>query len=108
MDIGRCSSGTRSAFSFDIAHAGSRAEELHASASRSVVADPPEVRSHNGVLEDDLTYSNFKDADGQERYCYWDKSGAESPTLRISPGDLLILHLKNELVSASSTPKPAP
>jgi FtsP/CotA-like multicopper oxidase with cupredoxin domain len=67
----------------------------------SVVADPPEVRSHNGVLEDDLTYSNFKDADGQERYCYWDKSGAESPTLRISPGDLLILHLKNELVSAS-------
>lgn len=70
----------------------------------SVVADPPEVRSHNGVLQAELTYSNFKNVDGQEQYCYWDKSGAASPTLRISPGDLLILHLKNELsaVSASS------
>ncbi|MBB6143550.1 FtsP/CotA-like multicopper oxidase with cupredoxin domain [Silvibacterium bohemicum] len=68
----------------------------------SVVADPPEVRSHNGVLQADLTYSNFKAANGQEHYCYWDTSGADSPTLRISPGDLLILHLKNELVAASS------
>jgi FtsP/CotA-like multicopper oxidase with cupredoxin domain len=30
-------------------------------------------------------------------YCYTDGQGHESPTLRVHPGDLVILHLRNEL-----------
>ena len=66
----------------------------------STVVDPPEVRSHDGVLDVELTYSNFKAADGQEEYCYQDENGNPSPTLRLQPGDLLILRLKNRLTVA--------
>jgi FtsP/CotA-like multicopper oxidase with cupredoxin domain len=81
----------------------------------SVVAEPPEVRSRDGVLRLDLTYSNFKGADGQEQYCYWDERGEQAPTLRLQPGDLLILHLKNRLSAlpsaargAGAVPMPVP
>jgi FtsP/CotA-like multicopper oxidase with cupredoxin domain len=61
-----------------------------------VVAEPEDLRSQNGVLRVDLAYRNVRDADGQMRYCYVSKDGGEAPTLRVTPGDLLILRLKNE------------
>ncbi|MFZ3256160.1 MAG: multicopper oxidase domain-containing protein [Candidatus Acidiferrales bacterium] len=67
----------------------------------SVVAEPEEIRSHHGVLKAELTYVNFMAADGQEEYCYLSKNGGEAPTLRVHPGDLLILRLKNELKSSA-------
>src|SRR5271156_276452 len=36
----------------------------------SVVTEPENLRSRNGVLEVELTYSNFRASDGQEEYCY--------------------------------------
>jgi FtsP/CotA-like multicopper oxidase with cupredoxin domain len=63
----------------------------------SVVPEPTDLRSHNGVLKVDLTIHNFPEPDGSTRYCYIDSSGNESPTLRVKPGDLLILRLKNDL-----------
>ena len=45
----------------------------------------------------DLTIHNDTEANGSTRYCYVDASGKQSPTLRLKPGDLLILHLKNDL-----------
>ncbi len=36
-------------------------------AAGSVVADPEELRSANGVLKLELTYRNFKTADGREQ-----------------------------------------
>jgi FtsP/CotA-like multicopper oxidase with cupredoxin domain len=58
--------------------------------------EPEDLRSHNGILEAELT---ARDAvvNGQRRYCFTDQDGRESPTLRVSPGDLVILHLKNDL-----------
>jgi FtsP/CotA-like multicopper oxidase with cupredoxin domain len=35
------------------------------------------------------------------RYCFTDAAGAESPNLRVSPGDLVILHLSNALTDPS-------
>jgi FtsP/CotA-like multicopper oxidase with cupredoxin domain len=35
------------------------------------------------------------------RYCYLAKDGSEAPTLRLKPGDLLILRLKNEVLPPS-------
>jgi FtsP/CotA-like multicopper oxidase with cupredoxin domain len=69
----------------------------------SVVTQPEELRSHDGVLKLDLTYRNFKAADGQEEYCYQSNDGSQSPTLRLQPGDLLILGLKNELTTPLRT-----
>jgi FtsP/CotA-like multicopper oxidase with cupredoxin domain len=69
----------------------------------SVVNDPPELRSKDGVLNLELTYRNFKAADGQQFYCYQSQDGSQAPTLRLQPGDLLILRLKNELTSIPNT-----
>jgi FtsP/CotA-like multicopper oxidase with cupredoxin domain len=63
----------------------------------SVVAEPEDLRSRNGVLEADLTARDVPDAHGNALYCYTDAAGRESPTLRVKPGDLVILHLKNAL-----------
>jgi FtsP/CotA-like multicopper oxidase with cupredoxin domain len=70
----------------------------------SAVPEPADLRSQNGVLKVDLTLRNFADGSGTIRYCYVYGDGSQSPTLRLSPGDLLILHLKNEL---SDTGDPA-
>ena len=67
----------------------------------SVVGEPDDLHSEKGVLRVDLTYLKFVDADGQTHYCYSYKDGSEAPTLRLKPGDLLILRLKNDLTLPS-------
>jgi FtsP/CotA-like multicopper oxidase with cupredoxin domain len=73
----------------------------------SVVAEPENLRSHDGVLDLNLTYRNFKMADGQEEYCYQSDDGGLSPTLRLRAGDRLILRLKNQLTATSPTNVPS-
>jgi len=68
----------------------------------SVVTDPADLRSRNGVLKVELTARNAKQTDGSTRYCYTDENGAESPTLRVNPGDLIILNLKNDLIASNA------
>jgi FtsP/CotA-like multicopper oxidase with cupredoxin domain len=63
----------------------------------SVVDEPVDLRSKNGVLEISLTARDVKEADGRTRYCFTDGEGHESPNLRVSPGDLVIIHLKNAM-----------
>jgi FtsP/CotA-like multicopper oxidase with cupredoxin domain len=68
-----------------------------------VVDEPEDLRSHDGVLQVDLTARNARLNDGSIRYCYVDANGNEAPTLRASPGDLIILRLKNELTDFGSS-----
>jgi FtsP/CotA-like multicopper oxidase with cupredoxin domain len=63
----------------------------------SVVKEPEDLRSQDGVLEAQLTARNAAQPDGTIRYCYTDAAGHESPNLRVHPGDLVILHLVNKL-----------
>ncbi len=63
----------------------------------SVVAEPVDLRSKSGVLELQLIARNVKESDGRSRYCFTDSNGHESPTLRVKPGDLVILHLRNQM-----------
>jgi FtsP/CotA-like multicopper oxidase with cupredoxin domain len=63
----------------------------------SIVQEPVDLRSRNGVLEVNLTAENVANPDGSLRFCFTDGAGHESPNLRVSPGDLVILHLKNRL-----------
>ena len=68
---------------------------------KSIVQEPEDLHSHDGVLEVELTMRNQSDAGGRTRYCYIANDGSESPNLRVNPGDLLILKLKNELQDLS-------
>ncbi|HEX4049672.1 MAG TPA: multicopper oxidase domain-containing protein [Steroidobacteraceae bacterium] len=65
----------------------------------SEVVEPRDLRASHGVLRLNLTIHNFREADGSVRYCYLMDDGTESPTLRLHPGDLLILRLKDDLVN---------
>src|SRR5580658_5570055 len=67
----------------------------------SIVEEPQDLRSQNGVLEENLTIHNEANPDGSLRFCYRDASGRESPNLRVSPGDLVILHLRDALTDLS-------
>ncbi len=48
------------------------------------------------------------DAQGHTRYCYLYEDGAQSPNLRLNPGDVLILNLKNDIASDSQSPASPP
>jgi FtsP/CotA-like multicopper oxidase with cupredoxin domain len=75
----------------------------------SAVPEPRDLRSQNGLLALDLTVRDQREH-GSIRYCYLLPDGTQSPTLRLHPGDLLILNLKNELsnpFSHGTTPHPA-
>ncbi len=74
----------------------------------SKVEEPEDLRSQNGVLEAELTASNSAEANGSTRYCYTDAAGRESPNLRVTPGDLVILHLKNALTDPGPAGAAAP
>ena len=74
----------------------------------AVVTEPEDLRSVNGVLEASLTANDAAQADGSVRYCFTDGAGRESPNLRVSPGDLVILHLKNALTAPPSTSSSPP
>ena len=68
----------------------------------SLVDEPPDLRSKNGVLQVDLAAASVHEPDGRTRYCFIDGDGHESPNLRVNPGDLVILHLRNEMKDAGS------
>jgi FtsP/CotA-like multicopper oxidase with cupredoxin domain len=68
----------------------------------STVAEPKDLRSRNGVLEVELLYRKSMDANGSPHFCYIAPDGSEAPTLRVNPGDLLILRLKNEIAPDST------
>ena len=75
----------------------------------SEISEPEELRSHNGVLELDLAIHDQKLPDGTTRYCYVTSDGKLSPTLRLKPGDQLVIRLKNDLVDyAGATPEVDP
>jgi FtsP/CotA-like multicopper oxidase with cupredoxin domain len=70
----------------------------------AVVQEPPIVASKNGKLDVTLRYRSVVDAEGATRFCYLTKSGLESPTLKLSPGDRLAIHLQNNLPPAAAMP----
>jgi FtsP/CotA-like multicopper oxidase with cupredoxin domain len=76
------------------------AEACPRPAPGSAVPEPQDLRSHDGVLRLELSVRNQRQRDGSSRYCYLLADGAQSPTLRLHPGDLLILSLRNRLTAA--------
>jgi FtsP/CotA-like multicopper oxidase with cupredoxin domain len=65
----------------------------------SEAREPADLRSRDSVLQVDLALRNGPGPNSQMRYCYVTADGTQSPTLRLLPGDLLILRLKNDLTT---------
>jgi hypothetical protein len=83
-------------------HAGSpKHDPCSRPAPGAEVPHPRSLYSEHGVLQVDLSIHNHREPDGSVRYCYLLPDGSESPTLRLHPGDLLILHLTNDLTESS-------
>src|ERR1700733_8665357 len=78
---------------------GGAPDPCNRAAPGSAVPEPRDLRSDHGVLKVDLSVHDFRETDGTTRYCYVLPDGTVAPTLRLHPGDLLVLHLKNELVN---------
>ena len=70
----------------------------------SGVESPPDLRSHDGVLNTELRIHSYRTAGGSVRYCYLAPDGSQAPTLRLHPGDLLQLRLTNDLGAAQAAP----
>jgi FtsP/CotA-like multicopper oxidase with cupredoxin domain len=94
------------AFWLGLSSFAQKTKALHSVCQRpepgNAVLEPRNLRSHDGVLRVDLTIHNEKEPDGSIRYCYLTDDGALSPTLRVKPGDLLILNFKNDLTDLAS------
>ncbi len=71
-------------------------------AAGSVVSAPPELKSANGVLEVTFQFQTVTDSQGLTRYCYITDTGLQAPTLRVDPGDRLIIHFHNNLPAPSA------
>jgi FtsP/CotA-like multicopper oxidase with cupredoxin domain len=68
----------------------------------SAVSEPYDRTSKKGVLNVALTVRTSTDPYGHLRYCYVDEHGNQAPTLRLEPGDTLILSLKNKISPPSA------
>ena len=55
----------------------------------SVVQEPENLYSKDGVLKVDFTYQTSQDDYGKTLYCFVNSDGAQSPTLHVHPGDTL-------------------
>jgi FtsP/CotA-like multicopper oxidase with cupredoxin domain len=67
----------------------------------SATAAPPELQSQNGVLEVTMKFQTVTDSQGLVRYCYVTDTGLQAPTLRVNPGDQLIIHFQNDLPASA-------
>src|SRR5262245_50224576 len=73
------------------------AESCTRPARGDLVAQPRDVFSSNGVLNVLLSFRGSPTNYGFPRYCYVYDDGAQSPTLRVRPGDALLITLKNDV-----------
>jgi len=62
-----------------------------------LASQPGELHIANGVLRVELSLYGGVDIQGSKVFCYLTATGMQSPTLRVRPGDELILMLKNQL-----------
>ncbi len=77
----------------------------------SQVQNPLDLYSQNGVLTVDLTLQNQLFLDGFMHYCYvymYQGQPIEAPTLRLNPGDQLVLNLTDNIQAPFDRPTKHP
>lgn len=73
----------------------------------TIVAQPQDLYSSNGVLKLSFTYQTTVDQFGNTLYCFMTADNVESPTLHVLPGDRLQITLTNQVPPVSSDAKHA-
>ena len=63
----------------------------------ALVQEPVSISSNHGSLHADFVFRTSVDTYGLRHYCYVYQDNVISPTLRVQPGDELVLRLRNEL-----------
>jgi len=63
----------------------------------STVKEPVDLVSKNGLLQLGFAYQTRTDEYGNKLYCFMTPAGAQSPTLRVQPGDRIQITLQNAL-----------
>jgi FtsP/CotA-like multicopper oxidase with cupredoxin domain len=63
----------------------------------SVITQPQDLFSEHGILQVNFTYQTGVDQNGNNLYCFVTDNGSQSPTLHVSPGDRLLITLRNAL-----------
>ena len=71
-------------------------------AAGATIPEPTDLRSNGGVLRVDLHLRSEALVDGSRIYCYVHEGTAQSPTLRLHPGDVLKLTLFNDLEASEA------
>jgi FtsP/CotA-like multicopper oxidase with cupredoxin domain len=66
-------------------------------AAGASIPEPADLRSVDGVLNVELAIHDSLTQDRAARYCYRTADDHEAPTLRVHPGDLVVLRLSNHL-----------
>jgi FtsP/CotA-like multicopper oxidase with cupredoxin domain len=64
------------------------------------------VTASSGVLRADFVFRTLVDVYGLRHYCYMYGDGVQSPTLRVHPGDEMVLRLRNELPQSGDLSAP--
>jgi FtsP/CotA-like multicopper oxidase with cupredoxin domain len=64
-------------------------------AAGSVVNNPPALSSFGGVLKVRFSYQKRTDSNGRELFCFMTPDGLQNPTLKVKPGDKLIIVVTN-------------
>jgi FtsP/CotA-like multicopper oxidase with cupredoxin domain len=74
----------------------------------SVLLDAPSIYSQNGTLSAAFTMGHSVDSFGYTHYCYKYQTSTgteEAPTLRVNPGDTLLLNVTDDINSGSPSSK---
>jgi FtsP/CotA-like multicopper oxidase with cupredoxin domain len=98
---GLCTPSGGHAFAEPAAFAATIAATCARPAAGSVVTEPANLYSRNGVLSVTLNYVTETDSAGRTLYCFKTPAGQESPTLHVKPGDTLKITLFNRLPATS-------
>lgn len=70
-------------------------------AEASVIRQPPDIYSQNGVLKVSLSSYTTVDQWGRTLLCYVTPDGKEGPTLHVNPGDTVELHLADAEIGSN-------
>jgi FtsP/CotA-like multicopper oxidase with cupredoxin domain len=70
----------------------------------SNLTQPLNIYSSQGYLDVSFDYQTGTDDNGNDLFCYVLNNGLQSPTLRIIPGDHILLSLKNDLMPDGTSP----
>ena len=64
-------------------------------AQGSQIGTPPSLSSVNGVLAVSFSFQTTTDQQGRTLYCFMTPGGMQNPTLRVAPGDSLVVTVTN-------------